>query len=93
MKNFIVAVAVAVMLTIVCLQESSAAPSTEEHKQVEETMDGGPVAVYEEISEGSRMMSYDSVQRQRRCRFCCSCCPNMTTCGVCCRFGKEQQHL
>nr|1S6W_A Chain A, Hepcidin [synthetic construct] len=20
------------------------------------------------------------------CRFCCNCCPNMSGCGVCCRF-------
>ncbi|XP_075869099.1 hepcidin-like [Nelusetta ayraudi] len=58
MKTFSVAVAVAVVLTIICIQESSAVP----------------------------LYSSRSKRSPAACRMCCGCCPNMSGCGVCCRF-------
>ncbi|XP_037836260.1 uncharacterized protein LOC108234168 [Kryptolebias marmoratus] len=89
MNSFTVAVAVAVMLTSICLQESSAVPLTEEHELVEAMTDDSPVAAHEEIPEESWNMPYEAMEmrrRRRRCRFCCGCCPNMVGCGTCCKF-------
>uniref|UniRef100_A0A3Q3ESE5 Hepcidin n=1 Tax=Kryptolebias marmoratus TaxID=37003 RepID=A0A3Q3ESE5_KRYMA len=90
MNSFTVAVAVAVMLTSICLQESSAVPLTEvTHELVEAMTDDSPVAAHEEIPEESWNMPYEAMEmrrRRRRCRFCCGCCPNMVGCGTCCKF-------
>ncbi|KAM9353442.1 hepcidin-like [Symphorus nematophorus] len=83
MKTFSVAVAVAVVLTFICLQESSAVPLTEE-QELEEPMD----YAYQEMPVESWKMPYNNRQKRSpaRCRFCCGCCPNMRGCGVCCKF-------
>ncbi|XP_030248983.1 hepcidin-like [Sparus aurata] len=84
MKTFSVAVAVAVVLTFICLQESSAVPFTEVQELEEPMSSDGPVAAFEDMSEDTWKMLYKS--RRRRCRFCCGCCPDTTGCNVCCRF-------
>ncbi|XP_041797465.1 hepcidin-like [Chelmon rostratus] len=85
MKTFSVAVAVAVVLTFVCLQESSAVPVTEE-QELEEPMSLEHV----EMPVETWKMPYNNrLKRQSGpadCRFCCGCCPDMQGCGVCCRF-------
>ncbi|XP_036929214.1 hepcidin-like [Acanthopagrus latus] len=88
MKTFSVAVAVAVVLTFICLQESSAGSFTEEQKLEEPMNNEGPVAAYKEMPEDSWKMGYASRSKtgRRRCKFCCGCCPGMRVCGVCCRF-------
>ncbi|XP_035985744.1 hepcidin-like [Fundulus heteroclitus] len=89
MKTFAVAVAVSLMLTFICIQESSAVPAAEGPELMEVLTDDGSLAVDHDMPEDSVNTSYDSVQmrrRRRRCRFCCGCCPNMVGCGTCCKF-------
>ncbi|XP_030248980.1 hepcidin [Sparus aurata] len=88
MKTFSVAVAVAVVLTFICLQESSAVPFTKVQDLEEPMSSDGAVAAYEEMPEDSWKMPYASRSKsgRRRCKFCCGCCPGMRVCGVCCRF-------
>ncbi|XP_061573892.1 uncharacterized protein LOC133440591 [Cololabis saira] len=87
MKTFTVAVAVAVMLTIVYFQEGSALPANEENDLMEAVADGSLVVPEEEMPMDSWKFAYQSrAAGQRRCRFCCRCCPGMRGCGVCCRF-------
>uniref|UniRef100_A0A671WGP5 Hepcidin-like n=1 Tax=Sparus aurata TaxID=8175 RepID=A0A671WGP5_SPAAU len=85
MKTFSVAVAVAVVLTFICLQESSAVSSTEVQELEEPMSSDVAVAAYEEMSEDAWKMPYSN--RHKRCRFCCDCCPpDMSGCGTCCKF-------
>nr|AMS34833.1 hepcidin [Scatophagus argus] len=88
MKTFSVAVVVAVVLTFICLQESSAVPVTEEQELEQPVSNDNPVAAHEEMSVESWKMPYHNRQKRNPagCRFCCGCCPNMIGCGVCCRF-------
>ncbi|KAM6910132.1 hepcidin-like isoform 1-T1 [Xenentodon cancila] len=90
MKTFTVAVAVAVVLTIVYFQESSALPAKEGYDLMEGVADGSLVAVEGEMPADSWKYAYQVRQtrgaRQRGCRFCCNCCPGMSGCGLCCRF-------
>ncbi|XP_051261698.1 hepcidin [Dicentrarchus labrax] len=85
MKTFSVAVAVAVVLAFICLQESSAVPVTEV-QELEEPMSNE----YQEMPVESWKMPYNNRHKRHSspggCRFCCGCCPNMSGCGVCCRF-------
>nr|AEM60416.1 hepcidin isoform 6 [Oplegnathus fasciatus] len=86
MKTCSVAVAVAVVLTFICLQESSAVSVTEVQELEEPMSNDNPVAAHEEMSEESWKMPYNN--RQKRgitCRFCCGCC-RRDVCGPCCRF-------
>nr|QBO59816.1 hepcidin1 [Chelon ramada]QBO59818.1 hepcidin1 [Chelon ramada] len=85
MKIFSVAVAVAVVLTFICIQESSAVPVAEE-LELEVPMIPDTPDAHGETSVDSWEMLYKSRQkRDARCRFCCGCCePGI--CGVCCRF-------
>nr|AAU00798.1 hepcidin 5 precursor [Acanthopagrus schlegelii] len=86
MKTFSVAVAVAVVLTFICIQESSAVPVTEVQELEEPMSNDNPVAAHEETSVDSWKMPYDSRHnRAIKCKFCCGCCiPGV--CGLCCRF-------
>nr|ABV01929.1 hepcidin 1 [Sparus aurata]ABV01930.1 hepcidin 1 [Sparus aurata]ABV01932.1 hepcidin 3 [Sparus aurata]DAZ89685.1 TPA_exp: hepicidin HAMP2.4 [Sparus aurata] len=84
MKTFSVAVAVAIVLTFICLQESSAVSFTEVQDLEEPMSSDGAVAAYKEMPEESWKMGYGS--RRWKCRFCCRCCPRMRGCGLCCRF-------
>ncbi|KAL3981011.1 POU domain transcription factor, class 3 [Sarotherodon galilaeus] len=87
MKTFRVAVAVAVVLTFICVQQSSAVPVTEQEQELEEPMSMDyPAAAHEEASVDSWKMLYNSRHKRGiKCRFCCGCCtPGI--CGVCCRF-------
>ncbi|XP_062277951.1 hepcidin-like [Scomber scombrus] len=86
MKTFSVAVAVAVVLTFICIQQSSAVPVTEAQEMEEMMSNDSPVAANEETSEDSWMMPYNNRQKRgSKCRFCCGCCtPGI--CEVCCRF-------
>nr|AIM47017.1 hepcidin [Leiognathus equula] len=86
MKTFSVAVAVAVVLTFVCLQQSSAVPVNEQEQELEQPVN----YAYQEMPVESWQMPYSSRHKRHSnaagCRFCCGCCPNMHGCGVCCRF-------
>uniref|UniRef100_A0A671WMC6 Hepcidin n=1 Tax=Sparus aurata TaxID=8175 RepID=A0A671WMC6_SPAAU len=88
MKTFSVAVAVAIVLTFICLQESSAVSSTEVQELEEPMSNDGAVAAAEEMSEDTWKMPYNNRHKRSPadCRFCCGCCPDMTGCGVCCTF-------
>ncbi|XP_062277955.1 hepcidin-like [Scomber scombrus] len=77
MKTFSVAVAVAVVLTFICIQESSAVPVTEVEKLPFNAIPGNaPWLIPEE---------YKPKKKESACRLCCGCC-EMSGCGVCCRF-------
>ncbi|XP_026040957.1 hepcidin-like [Astatotilapia calliptera] len=86
MKTFSVAVAVAVVLTFICVQQSSAVPVTEEQELEEPMSMDYPAAAQEEASVDSWKTLYNSRHKRGiKCRFCCGCCtPGI--CGVCCRF-------
>ncbi|XP_012728439.2 hepcidin [Fundulus heteroclitus] len=89
MKTFTVAIAVALMLTFLCIRVSSAVPTTEGPALMEVLTDDEALTAEQDMPEESWNTPYDSVQmrrRRRRCRFCCGCCPNMVGCGTCCRF-------
>ncbi|XP_034554067.1 hepcidin-like [Notolabrus celidotus] len=88
MKTLRVAVVVAVVLTFICIQESSAVPVTE--VQLEEPNNNdSPVAEHSEHPEASVdawMMPYNSRQkRSGKCKICCGCC-TPGVCGLCCKF-------
>ncbi|MBU7443568.1 hypothetical protein, partial [Paraburkholderia fungorum] len=84
MKTFSVAVAVAVMLTFICIQESSA--TFTEVEELEEAVSyDNPAVEHQETPVDSWMMPYNRQKRGIKCRFCCGCCiPRV--CGLCCRF-------
>ncbi|TWW79603.1 Hepcidin Precursor [Takifugu flavidus] len=88
MKTFSVAVVAAVLLALICLQESSALPLSEVEDGGVPVMDDNGAAVYEEMPVDSWQMPYTNIYKRRpqRCRFCCNCCPGIQGCGVCCRF-------
>ncbi|KAI3361404.1 hypothetical protein L3Q82_013572 [Scortum barcoo] len=86
MKTFSVAVALAVVLTFICLQESSAVLITEGQDLEEPMSDHHLIAAHEEMAEESWKMPYNNRHKRGiKCRFCCGCCiPRV--CGLCCRF-------
>ncbi|XP_037533095.1 hepcidin-like [Nematolebias whitei] len=88
MRGFSVAVAVAIVLTCVFLQEISAVPITEDQDLIEALNPDFPISDYQVIPADSWKMPYTLKQKRdaRGCRFCCNCCPNMSGCGICCRF-------
>ncbi|XP_029360256.1 hepcidin-like [Echeneis naucrates] len=81
MKTFRVAVAVAVVLTFICVQESSATVSEVEELEEAAMMDN-PAVEYQETPVDSRMMPHNRQKRGIECRFCCQ----NGMCGVCCSF-------
>ncbi|XP_041844044.1 hepcidin-like [Melanotaenia boesemani] len=89
MKTFSIAVAVAVMLTFICVQKSSAAPNSEGHDMMEEVAEDSSVAVNQKwIPVESWKIPYEVRQKRHaaaKCRFCCNCC-DVSGCGVCCTF-------
>ncbi|XP_072249433.1 hepcidin-like [Leuresthes tenuis] len=88
MKIFSVAVAMAVVLTFICIQESSAAPSSEVHDRVEEMAVHSPVAEKQEMPVEFLKMPYGIGQKRlagAKCKFCCNCC-RLSGCGFCCQF-------
>ncbi|XP_056902205.1 hepcidin-like [Takifugu flavidus] len=88
MKTFSVAVVAAVLLALICLQESSALPLSEVEDVEVPVMDDNGAAAYEEMPVDSWKMPYTNMRHHRpaRCRFCCRCCPGMQGCGICCDF-------
>ncbi|XP_018538931.1 hepcidin-like [Lates calcarifer] len=92
MKTFSVAVAVAVVLAIICIQESSAFTFTGVQELEELMSNDNPVAEHEETAVDSWMMPYNFRQKHqsgpaaKKCRLCCNCCSGMRGCGVCCKF-------
>ncbi|KAM3615214.1 uncharacterized protein V6R79_025068 [Siganus canaliculatus] len=86
MKTFSVAVAVAVVLTFICLQQSSAGPLPE-NEDVEEPLS---VEQHEMPVESWQMPYHNRHKRLSRaapgCRWCCNCCQLHGACGVCCDF-------
>eukprot|EP00066_Takifugu_rubripes_P011123 XP_003979569.1 PREDICTED: hepcidin-like [Takifugu rubripes] len=90
MKTFSVAVVAAVLLALICLQESSALPLSEVEDVEVPVMDdnGAVVPLYEEMPVDSWTMPYTNRPKQspKHCRLCCRCCPGMRGCGICCRF-------
>ncbi|XP_034384705.1 hepcidin-like [Cyclopterus lumpus] len=86
MKTFPVAVAVAVVLTFICVQQSSAVPAAEVREPGEPMSVDNPAADHEETSLDSWMMPYNNREKRGvRCKFCCNCCTR-GVCGLCCRF-------
>nr|ABY84826.1 hepcidin [Eleginops maclovinus] len=84
MKTFCVAVAVALMLTFICIQESSAVPVTDVEELEEPLIYDTPLTEHEDTSDDSWMTPYTRARRRRRkCRFCCGCC-NPGICQTCC---------
>ncbi|KAG7240603.1 hypothetical protein INR49_026658 [Caranx melampygus] len=80
-------VAMAIMLTCICLQESSATPI--EVGELEEPVSyDNPATEYQETSVDSYVQTPYNRQKRDRCRFCCGCC-KPTVCGVCCRGIQE----
>ncbi|XP_024119925.1 hepcidin [Oryzias melastigma] len=89
MKSFIAAVSLAVLLTFVCFQESSAVPVTEVHELEGTLTDDSPLPADLKMPVTSWKTLYD-IRKKREaraagCRFCCGCC-GMSGCGVCCPF-------
>ncbi|XP_008283268.1 hepcidin-1 isoform X2 [Stegastes partitus] len=88
MKTFSVAVAVAVMLTFICIQESSAVPLSEVEELEEEMSTDNPDATQEETSVETWMMPFNIRENGYtgpiRCRYCCGCCA-LGVCGICCK--------
>ncbi|KAJ4931089.1 hypothetical protein JOQ06_025388 [Pogonophryne albipinna] len=85
MKTFWVAVAVAVVLTCICMEESSAVPVTEVQELEEPMSNESPVTEHEEASEDSwKMPYYVREKRGIKCKFCCNCC-RRGVCGLCCK--------
>ncbi|XP_056902206.1 hepcidin-like [Takifugu flavidus] len=87
MKTFSVAVVAAVLLALICLQESSALPLSEVEDVEVPVMDDNGAAVYEEMPVDSWKMPYTNRHKRSPagCKFCCNCC-GMSGCGVCCDF-------
>ncbi|XP_029958332.1 hepcidin-like isoform X1 [Salarias fasciatus] len=85
MKTFRVAVAVAVVLTVICVQQTSSVQLTEE-QELEEPVSSEVQAAAEETAVDSWKTVYDkSLNRRFKCRICCNCClPGY--CGLCCKF-------
>uniref|UniRef100_A0A669CG50 Hepcidin-like n=1 Tax=Oreochromis niloticus TaxID=8128 RepID=A0A669CG50_ORENI len=77
MKTFSVAVAVAVVLTFICVQQSSAVPVTEQEQELEEPMSMDyPAAAHEEASVDSWKMLYNSRHKRGiKCRFAVAAAP------------------
>ncbi|PWA32325.1 hepcidin-like [Gambusia affinis] len=88
MKALTLAVAVAVMVTIIGVQQSSADLVIEGPELMDVLTNGSPAAAAgQDVPEDSWKMPYNSFHvRPSRCRFCCGCCPGMRGCGICCRF-------
>ncbi|KAL3981001.1 hepcidin [Sarotherodon galilaeus] len=91
MKTFSVAVAVAVVLTFICVQQSSAVPVTENLQHNPQTPDLQQPQQKRHLMPrfclwyGICMLYNSRHKRGIKCRFCCGCCtPGI--CGVCCRF-------
>uniref|UniRef100_A0A8C2ZMY8 Hepcidin n=1 Tax=Cyclopterus lumpus TaxID=8103 RepID=A0A8C2ZMY8_CYCLU len=82
MKTFPVAVAVAVVLTFICVQQSSAVPVREPGEPM--SVDN-PAADHEETDDAGEMPYNNREKRGVRCKFCCNCCTR-GVCGLCCRF-------
>ncbi|XP_053736426.1 hepcidin-like isoform X2 [Synchiropus splendidus] len=80
MKNiFFVLVAVAIVLTFICLQQSSAVPLTVEDES-------GTQMKNERLQACDReRRSLDHWESGISCRFCCGCCGRVG-CGICCKF-------
>ncbi|XP_035765439.1 hepcidin-like isoform X2 [Neolamprologus brichardi] len=88
MKTFSVAVAVAVVLTFICVQQSSAVPVTEEQELEEPMSMDYPAAAHEQILVDSWKMPFDIGENRDtspvRCHHCCDCCL-LSGCGICCQ--------
>ncbi|XP_028281421.1 hepcidin-like [Parambassis ranga] len=83
MKPISVAVAVAVVLTVVCIQQSSAMFFEGQDLEVEMKNDHSLGEQEQESAMGHTTMVYSYDPKQVTCRYCCGCC-FMPQCGVCC---------
>ena len=48
-----------------------------------------PSALSQSLSNKNSTALYENHPKsllKPRCKFCCQCCPNMSGCGICCRF-------
>ncbi|XP_023119965.1 hepcidin-like [Amphiprion ocellaris] len=83
MKTFSVVVAVAVVLTFICIQQSSA--TSAEVEEVEEaTSNHNPAAEHQETLVDSWTMPHNRQKRGFKCKLCCNCCKR-GVCGLCCK--------
>uniref|UniRef100_A0A3Q1EZ86 Hepcidin n=1 Tax=Acanthochromis polyacanthus TaxID=80966 RepID=A0A3Q1EZ86_9TELE len=86
MKTFSVAAALAVMLTFIYIQESSAVPVSEEQVLEEPVSPEHPAAAHEETTVDSWKMLYNSRNKPGiHCHFCYGCYTS-GLCKFCCRF-------
>ncbi|XP_059194829.1 hepcidin-like isoform X1 [Centropristis striata] len=87
MKTFSVAVAVAIMLAFICIQESSADPITGVQEPEEPKSNDNPVAEHQELpGRLGKMLSNIREKRQSNC--CHSCHGNhCQLCHHCCSHG------
>ncbi|XP_068425196.1 hepcidin-like [Clinocottus analis] len=86
MKTFCVAVAVAIVLTFICIQQSSAVPVAQVQELEEPMSVDNPVADQEEAALDSWKMPYNNREKRGfKCKVCCNCGCG-ANCGLCCRF-------
>uniref|UniRef100_A0A3Q4BQH2 Hepcidin n=1 Tax=Mola mola TaxID=94237 RepID=A0A3Q4BQH2_MOLML len=84
MKTFSVAVAVAVVLTFICVQQSSALPLTDLQLGEPLRFDSTAAEHEEKLVDSGKCLHTLHRRGEKDCRFCCGCCPNMKGCGHCC---------
>ncbi|XP_060905358.1 hepcidin-like [Labrus mixtus] len=82
MKTFSALVAVATLVTFICVQENSAVPLTEVQELEEPMSNENAVADLPEISVDSWKMPYLNNRKKLhiKCKVCCGCCGI----GICC---------
>ncbi|XP_067458396.1 hepcidin-like [Thunnus thynnus] len=79
MKTFSIAVAVAVVLTFICIQENSAVPVVEVQGMEVMISDDAPLAADSEAA----LALLEVLRRQKRGLYCGRCCDN-GVCRKCC---------
>ncbi|XP_030639079.1 hepcidin-like [Chanos chanos] len=82
MKYISVCLAATVIIAYLCILETSALPLAE----VDEPSNNEVLPEMELTETSQEQPSYFRVNQSRRCRICCSCCPGMRGCGMCCRW-------
>uniref|UniRef100_A0A3Q1GQG0 Hepcidin-like n=1 Tax=Acanthochromis polyacanthus TaxID=80966 RepID=A0A3Q1GQG0_9TELE len=86
MKTFSVAVAVAVMLAFIFIQESSAVPVMEQELEDPVSFDNPPAAHEVELVESWKMLLNSRQKRDLKCTPYCYPTKDGVFCGVTCRF-------
>uniref|UniRef100_A0A3P8TSW3 Hepcidin n=1 Tax=Amphiprion percula TaxID=161767 RepID=A0A3P8TSW3_AMPPE len=82
LKTF--SVAVAVVLSFIFIQESSAVPVMKEQELEESVSFGNPSAAHKVKFAESGKMPHNRQKRGFKCKLCCNCCKR-GVCGLCCK--------